>query len=70
MFNTSLLLTAIIFSSLWMWYFMYGKKQGKSIPLLSGIILMTYPYFVTDLTYIIIIWFFLMVLPMIIKWDF
>ena len=70
MFDTSFLLIGIIFSSIWMWYFIYWKKQSRIIPLLSGIILMSYPYFITNHTYMVIIWVALILLPMIIKIDF
>jgi hypothetical protein len=31
-----------------MGYFMYGKKQQRPIPLLCGLALMVYPYFVAS----------------------
>lgn len=70
MLDTTLLMTWIIFSSIWMWYFMYWKKASRSIPMLSGMILMVYPYFMTNLMYLIVIWIVLMILPVVIKLDF
>ena len=42
---TSLVL-GVIFSSIGLGYFMYGKKQKMIIPLACGLILMIYPYFI------------------------
>lgn len=36
----------LVFGSIGMGYFMYGKKQGRPVPLVCGIGLMVYPYFV------------------------
>jgi hypothetical protein len=44
----ALLLWGILFSSIGLGLFIYGKKQGRIVPLLSGIALMAYPYFVSD----------------------
>jgi len=37
----------ILFSAAGMAYFMYGKKQAAFVPLLCGLALMIYPYFVS-----------------------
>ena len=70
MFDTNILYTSLIFSSFWIWYFIYWKKAWKLIPLISGIILMIYPYFITNVYYSIIIWVILIILPFFIKIDF
>ncbi|MBU0755160.1 MAG: amino acid transport protein [Planctomycetes bacterium] len=44
----SLLMYSLLFSSIGMGYFIYGKKQKRSVPLISGVILCAYPYFVTN----------------------
>lgn len=44
-------------------YFIYGKKQAKPVPLITGIALMIYPYFVDSLTWTIIIGVLLLALP-------
>jgi len=36
----------LIFGSIGFGYFLYGKKQGRAVPLVCGIALMVYPYFV------------------------
>jgi hypothetical protein len=50
-------------------YFVYGKKQGLPIPLLSGIGLMVYPYFIDSLTISIAIGVVLASLPFFIKTE-
>lgn len=46
MFETSYLLTSLVFSSIGLGYFMYGKKQKHKIAYYTGITLMVYPYFI------------------------
>ena len=38
----------IIFSSIGLGYFIYGKKQMVTTPLICGLCLMIYPYFVSN----------------------
>jgi hypothetical protein len=40
------LLWGMIFGSIGLGFFVYGKKQGAIVPLLCGLALMIYPYFV------------------------
>ncbi len=40
------LLLGLVFSSAGLGYFLYGKKQARAVPLVCGIALMVYPYFV------------------------
>ena len=67
MFDTNILIFNVIFTSFGLGYFLYAKKNKKAISLLSWIILMIYPYFITDLFYLIWIGVILLVLPFIIK---
>lgn len=46
--NTSLLLWSLLFSSVGLGLFLYGKKQQAFVPLFSGLALMIYPYFVSN----------------------
>lgn len=46
--NTSLLLWSLLFSSVGLGFFLYGKKQQAVVPLFSGLVLMIYPYFVSN----------------------
>jgi hypothetical protein len=42
------LLWGVLFSSIGLGYFIYGKRQGAPIPLVCGIGLMVFPYFVAN----------------------
>jgi len=46
--NPTYLFFVILFSAAGIAYFMYGKKQSSIVPLLSGLALMIYPYFVSN----------------------
>jgi len=46
--NEGLLLWGVLFSSIGLGYFIYGRRQGKTIPLLCGVALMIYPYFMPN----------------------
>ena len=37
----------VLFSSIGLGYFIYGKRQGAPVPLVCGIGLMVFPYFVS-----------------------
>lgn len=43
------LLWGLLFSSVGLGFFLYGKKQRVPVPLVCGIALMIYPYFVSNL---------------------
>lgn len=38
----------VIFGSIGLGYFVYGKKQKMVVPLFSGVALMIYPYFISS----------------------
>jgi len=44
----TMLMFSLLFSSIGMGYFVYGKKQQRGLFLLSGILLMAFPYFTTS----------------------
>ena len=46
--STALLLWGVVFSSIGLGYFVYGKRQRAPVPLVVGLALMTYPYFIGD----------------------
>lgn len=41
------LLWGLLFGSIGLGFFLYGKKQGKVVPLICGLGLMIYPFFVS-----------------------
>lgn len=42
------LLWGVVFGAVGLAYFVYGKKQQRFVPLLCGIGLMAFPYFVSN----------------------
>jgi hypothetical protein len=48
-------------------FFIYGKKQGKPVPLLVGLALMIFPYFVSSPWWMLTIGIVLIALPALIK---
>jgi hypothetical protein len=61
--NTSLLLWSLLFSSIGLGYFIYGKRQKAVAPLFCGMGLMIYPYFVSSSILLVAIGVVLMALP-------
>lgn len=53
--NEAELLWGVLFSSIGLGYFIYGRRQGKTIPLLCGVVLMAYPYFMPNVAALVII---------------
>lgn len=45
----TLLIYSMFFGSVGIGYFIYGKKQGKMVPLLTGIVLNVFPYFMPNI---------------------
>jgi hypothetical protein len=66
-FETSYLLLSLVFSSIGLGYFIYGKKQHHKTVYYAGIGLMVFPYVVTDRTSMILIGVLLMGLPGLLK---
>lgn len=42
------LLWGLLFSSIGLGFFIYGKKQRAVVPLVCGILLMVFPYFIAN----------------------
>jgi len=61
--STSSLLWGLIFGSIGVGFFVYGKKQGEVVPLLCGLALMIFPYFVSSTFLLIAIGVALMAIP-------
>ena len=61
--DTSLLLWSLLFSSIGLGFFVYGKKQKAVVPLFCGLGLMIYPYFVSNTILLVAIGAALIVLP-------
>lgn len=61
--STSSLLWGILFGSIGFGYFIYGKKQQRGMPMLSGIALMVFPYVVSNSVVMVLIGALLIALP-------
>ena len=66
--DSSTLLWGILYGSIGMGYFVYGKKQQRALALLSGVALMVFPYFVSNVWLSIVIGIALMALPFFIQY--
>jgi predicted membrane protein len=61
--DTALLLWGVVFSSIGFGFFIYGKRQKAIVPLVCGIGLFVFPYFVDDLWLMLLIGAGLMAVP-------
>jgi hypothetical protein len=61
--STSSLLWGLLFGSIGFGFFIYGKQQRAVVPLICGLCLMVFPYFVSNTILIVVIGAVLMVLP-------
>ncbi len=61
--STSVLLWGMVFGSIGLGFFIYGKKQKVIVPLMVGIALMIFPYFIANITLLVIVGAILTVLP-------
>jgi hypothetical protein len=57
------LVVGIIAGAIGMGYFVYGKRQAKFTPMLSGVLLCIYPYFTDSMLWLAAIGLILVVAP-------
>ena len=57
------LFLGMIFGAIGVGYFMYGKKQQRFVPLLIGVLLSVYTFFVSDWIWILIVGIVLSIIP-------
>ena len=57
------LLWGLLFGSIGLGFFIYGKKQKAVVPLICGIALMVFPYFVSNVMLLVGIGILLSVVP-------
>jgi hypothetical protein len=57
----------VLFGSVGLGYFVYGKKQNVIVPLVCGVVLMVFPYFVTNAILMIVVGLFFSALPYFLK---
>ena len=48
-------------------YFVYGKRQAKLVPLISGLLLCIYPYFIDGVLWLSIVGILLIAAPFVIR---
>jgi len=53
--NPATLLWGLLFSSIGLGFFLYGKKQRAVVPLVCGLVLMIYPYFIANVFALVVI---------------
>jgi len=61
--STSWILWCLLFGSAGLGYFIYGKRQKAAVPLVCGLALMIYPYFVSGTVLLVAIGAALVALP-------
>jgi len=61
--GTALLFWGMLFGSIGLGFFVYGKKQKAIVPLLTGIALFVFPYFMPNVYMLVIIGTILVMLP-------
>ena len=57
------LLWGVLFGSIGLGFFIYGKRQGAPVPLACGLLLMVFPYFVSNPWATVLIGSLLMAIP-------
>ena len=63
MSSEAFLLWGVVFGSVGLAYFVYGKKQRLVVPLLCGIGLMAFPYFISNTVLLVVVGLALSVVP-------
>jgi hypothetical protein len=61
--TTSSLLWGLIFGAIGFGFFIYGKKEQAIVPLLCGLALMIFPYFVSNTFILVAVGVVLMAIP-------
>lgn len=67
--NPTLLMWSLLFGAFGMGYFMYGKKQRSPVPFVVGIVLMVFPYFITNVYLVVLIGLALIATPYFVRLD-
>ena len=61
--TTSSLLWGVLFGSIGLGFAIYGRRQRAIVPLLCGVALMVFPYFVSNTLLLVVIGVALMAIP-------
>jgi hypothetical protein len=57
------LLWGLLFGSIGIGYFIYGKRQRRVVPLVCGLALMIFPYFVSGTMLVVVVGIVLIAIP-------
>jgi hypothetical protein len=63
MTDTSSLLWGLLFGSIGIGYFVYGRRQRRAMALVAGVLLCVFPYFVSNAVLTVFLGALLMALP-------
>ena len=66
--DTTSLLWGLLFGSVGLGFFIYGKRQKAVVPLVCGLVLMVFPYFISNTIVLIAIGVALMALPYFVRY--
>ena len=61
--DAGILLWGLLFSSIGLGFFLYGKKRRAVVPLVCGLVLMIYPYFIPNVVALVAIGVVLIAVP-------
>lgn len=61
--DTSSLLWGLLFGSIGLGFFAYGRRQKRAVPVACGVALMIFPYFVSNTILLVILGLALMAIP-------
>jgi hypothetical protein len=65
--DTATILWSLLFGSIGMGYFIYGKRQAQAVVRYTGLALIAFPYVVSDTVAMVIIGIILLMLPRFIR---
>ena len=61
--STATLLWGVLFGSIGLGFFLYGKKQRAIVPLVCGLVLMVFPYFISNAVGLVLVGILLIATP-------
>ncbi len=51
--SPAMLMWSMVFGVIGFAYYRYGKKQGAAVPLIAGIVLFIFPYFISNVYWLV-----------------
>lgn len=67
MHSSATIIWGMLFGAIGLGFFVYGKKQKRVAPLITGIVLLVFPYFISNVYLVVIIGILLVALPYFIR---